>query len=126
MLSPRTLQNMAVKSFFSFVALATMATFPGCSKAIRPMPPPIPEPTQTYERETVEYQKISEDRDEQERVIDQLENLDRALPPDMQERAYIEIAKLEEFRGRLCQEVERHALRVSEAKKVLDGINPRK
>jgi|GraSoiStandDraft_4_1057263.scaffolds.fasta_scaffold266628_2 hypothetical protein len=111
---------MAVKSFFPLVALATMATFPGCGKATRPTPPPVPDPTQTYERETVEYQKISEDRDEQERVIDQLENLDRALPSDMQERAYIEIAKLEEFRGRLCQEVERHALRVSEAKKATD------
>jgi hypothetical protein len=117
---------MAVKSFFPFVALAAMVTFPGCGNTTRPLPPPVPDPSQTYESETGDYQKISEDRDEQERVIDQLENLDRALPPDMQERAYIEIAKLEEFRGRLCQEVERHALRVSEAKKVLDGVNPRK
>jgi hypothetical protein len=102
---------MALKSLVPVVALATMVTFPGCSKAIH-----------TYERETVEYQKISEDRDEQERVIDQLEKLDRALPPNKQERAYIEIAKLEEFRGRLCQQVERHALRVSKAKKALDGV----
>jgi hypothetical protein len=111
---------MAVKSIFPFVALATMATIPGCGKATRTLPPPVSDPTQVYERETVEYQKISDDRDEQERVIDQLENLDRALPPDMQERAYIEIAKLEEFRGRLCQELERHALRVSDAKQTMD------
>ena len=113
---------MAVKSFVLLVALAAIATLPGCGEATRPMPPPVPDPTQVYERETVEYQKINEDRDEQERVIDQLENLDRALPSDLQERAYIEIAKLEEFRGRLCQEVERHALRVSEAKKALDRV----
>ena len=79
--------------------------------------------TQIYKRETIDYQNACRDRDEQYRVIEEVEKLDLALPETELEKAHTEIARLEEYRQRLNEDIEHQALRLAEAR---NGTGSRK
>ena len=99
-------------------ALALAAAV-GCGNEAARKSPTTAELTRIVERQTIHYQDACQDRDEQNRVIDELEKLDRAAPAAERAKAEREIAQLEEFRQRLAKEVEQQAQLVAEAKQML-------
>jgi hypothetical protein len=99
-----------MKSVFASVALVMAVTMSGCGKS-----PTTSKLTQVYKREIIDYQNACRDRDEQCRAIEELEKLDLALPETERERAHTEIARLEEYRRQLNEDIEHQALRLAEA-----------
>ncbi len=107
-----------MKSIFAALALVMAAILPGCRKSTTPE-----KLTDIYQRETSDYQTACQDRDEQDRVIEELERLDLALPAADREQAHTEIAKLEELRRRLNENIEHQAVRLAETKTALAQAN---
>jgi hypothetical protein len=101
------------------LGVLALAAAAGCGKDAARMSPPTAELTRIVERQTIHLQDACRDRDEQNRVIDELEKLDRAAPAAERAKAEREIAQLEEFRRRLDKAVEQQAQLVEEAKKML-------
>jgi hypothetical protein len=107
-----------MKLSYPLSALALAATV-GCGNEAVRISPTTAELTRIVERQTIHLQDACRDRDEQNRVIDELEKLDRAAPAAERATAEREIAQLEEFRRRLDKAVEQQAQLVAEAKKML-------
>ena len=110
-----------MKFIFPFGALAIVVTM-GCGNGVK-NPPTTAELSQIVERENNHYQSACQDRDQQDRVIDELEKLDRTVPARANDA---EIEQLEDYRHRLDQEVEQQAQLVADAKKMLEEVTAKK
>jgi hypothetical protein len=111
-----------MKSIVVFSGLVVAATLLGCA----PKTSTKTELTQIYDREKSEYERTCQNRDEQVRVIEELEKLDRAMPASDQKKPQAEIEQLEALREKLNEEVKQQAVRVASAKHALDEIRDQK
>ena len=109
-----------MKLLCAFTAMVLTGTLLGCERETAPKPPTVAELTQIYLHEQVDCQNACQDRDGQQKVIEELEKLDFASPVAKQEMSHAEIAKLEEYRTRLNEDVEQRAIRVANAKQAMD------
>ena len=97
---------------FVLVALALSGCAPGPSASV--------ELINSYEHEIKEYRRACQDRDEQVRVIDEIEKLDRAGPAAERDKSQAQIKSLEGYRQRLNEDLDQQAARVVAAKKAMD------
>ena len=113
-----------MKFIFPFGVLAIVVTM-GCGNGVK-NPPTTAELSQIVERESNHYQNACQDRNQQDRVIDELEKLDRTVSAGANANSEAEIEQLEDYRHRLDKEVEQQAQLVADAKKMLEEVSAKK
>jgi hypothetical protein len=112
------LQQMRFLTRLAMMALA--ATLLGCGHHAVSKPSMLSDLTQIYECERAEYQKACRNRDEQEKVVAELEKIDLESASANPEKSHAEIAKLEDYLQRLNEEIALQANRVADAKAAMD------
>ncbi len=114
-----------MKAHLLLPAIVLIGTLPGCGRKTISRPLTIADLAQIYEHECVEFQTVCRNRDEQVKVVAELEKIDLESRGANPEKTHAEIAKLEDYLQRLNEEISVQANRVADAKLAVDkaGIN---
>ena len=114
-----------MKAHLLLPAIVLIGTLPGCGRKTISRPLTIGDLAQIYEHECVEFQTVCRNRDEQVKVVAELEKIDLESRGANPEKTHAEIAKLEDYLQRLNEEISVQANRVADAKLAVDkaGIN---